>query len=315
MNAKEKGQIGGFVRGVFLRVPHGLFLIFLLVQLLPNQTAKPDAPIYAVVLSAALEAALIAALAVSRRGGSRLFADIVCVIYAALIVWTLATAKLNIIRETLFPPPGVVLRQLITDVPQLFGHIAGSLSLVALGYFLALAFSIPAGLFLGYNARLGNAASYVAKFLGAIPPVVYIPYGIALLPSFRSVSVMVIFLASFWPVLGGTMSGVMYVEKRIVDSARALNVRGFTMLFRVLLNAALPQILIGCSQGLTVSFILLTSAEMIGARRGMGYYVKNYSDLGNYTRTIVGVLVIGVVISLVFFAFNRLQKFLLRWKT
>ena len=36
---------------------------------------------------------------------------------------------------------------------------------------------------------------------------------------------------------------------------------------------------------------------MIEARNGIGYYVKNYSDLGDYKRTIVGLLVIGIVVS------------------
>ncbi|MDR1922638.1 MAG: ABC transporter permease subunit, partial [Candidatus Adiutrix sp.] len=173
--------------------------------------------------------------------------------------------------------------------------------------------AIALGLLLGYSARAGNAATYIAKFLGAIPPVVYIPYGIALLPTFRNVSVMVIFLASFWPILGATMSGVLYVEKRIVDSAKVMNVSTFSMLTRILLPAAMPQIFTGCSQGLSVSFILLTAAEMIGARSGLGFYVKNYSDLGNYTRTLVGILIIGIVISIVFYLFNKLQKYLLRW--
>lgn len=78
--------------------------------------------------------------------------------------------------------------------------------------------------------------------------------------------------------------------------------------------AALPQIFIGCNQGLSVSFILLTSAEMIGAQSGLGYYVKNYSDLGDYTRTIVGLLVIAIVVVVISFLFNKLQKSLLKWK-
>jgi NitT/TauT family transport system permease protein len=155
---------------------------------------------------------------------------------------------------------------------------------------------------------------YISKFIGAIPPLVYIPYGIALLPTFRSVSVMVIFLASFWPALAGAMSGVLNVDKRIVDTARTLNVGKTTFLFKVMLPAALPEIFIGCNQGLSVSFILLTSAEMIGARSGLGYYVKNFSDLGDYTRIIVGVLVIGIVVTVIVFFFNKLQRRLLRWK-
>ena len=86
------------------------------------------------------------------------------------------------------------------------------------------------------------------------------------------------------------------------------------MLFRVILPASLQQIFLGCNQGLSVSFILLTSAEMIGARDGMGYYVKYYSDFGDYTRTITGLLVIGIVVIAVTFLFNKLQSHLLRWK-
>jgi NitT/TauT family transport system permease protein len=298
----------------FLKTAHLLFFTFLAIQFLPDRIGGPAEPLYAAGFAVILEALLLAAsYTAKRRENLNLAADVASSLYVLLIAWTLATAKLTLLKEVLFPPPGVVLHQALKDGPQLAEHVAASLLLIVRGYFLALVPAIALGLILGYSARAGNAATYVAKFLGAIPPVVYIPYGIALLPAFRSVSVMVIFLASFWPILGATMSGVRYVESRIVDSAKVLNVGRFTMLTRILLPASLPQIFTGCSQGLTVSFILLTAAEMIGARKGLGYYIKNYSDLGNYTRTIVGILVIGVVISMVFFLFNKLQKRLLRW--
>ena len=182
------------------------------------------------------------------------------------------------------------------------------------GFLLAAVVAIPLGLFIGWSARVGGAATYITKFFSSIPPIVYIPYGIALLPTFKSVSVFVIFLATFWPVFAGTMSGVLGVDKKIIDSAKVLNVSKPEMLFRVILPASLQQIFLGCNQGLSVSFILLTSAEMIGARDGMGYYVKYYSDFGDYTRTITGLLVIGFVVIGVTFLFNKLQNRLLRWK-
>ena len=306
------------------RVSHLLFFIFLLIQLLPPAFSKirgrtdqlvPDAAVYAVVFIIAIELILIiVSLTAKKRASLLLFCDITAFVYILFIAWTLSTAKFNVLREQLFPPPGIVLRQIVLDVRPLLGHIGASLLLLAKGYSLALVTAIPLGLAFGSSARFGTAASMVSKFIGAIPPVVYIPYGIALLPAFKTVSAMVIFLASFWPIFGGTMTGIMFIDKPIINSARVLGVRKFSMLFNIILNAALPQILLGASQALTVSFILLTSAEMIAARSGLGFYVKNYSDLGNYTRTIVGVIIIGVVISLVFLVFNKLQKFLLRWK-
>nr|AGS52659.1 binding-protein-dependent transport systems inner membrane component [uncultured bacterium contig00045] len=307
-----------------LRVSHLLFALFLLTQILPQAMSKlrgktdlpvADAPLYAIVFIAAVEVILIAVSLLARKKETlTLFCDIIAFVYILFIAWTLATAKFNVIREQLFPPPGVVLRQFVEDASPLLGHIGASLLLIARGFALALVTAIPLGLVFGSSARFGSAAGMVSKFIGSIPPVVYIPYGIALLPTFKTVSAMVIFLASFWPIFGGTMSGVMLIDRTIINSARALGVGRVSMLFHVTLNAALPQIMLGASQALTVSFILLTSAEMIAARNGLGFYVKNYSDLGNYTKTIVGVIAIGIVISLVFLVFNRIQKFLLRWR-
>lgn len=299
----------------FLRAVNFLFIALVAVQFLPNSALKEDNSIYVIWFSLIAEAAVILVSALSKKEqGLNLFSDIISFLYALLILWTIASAKTDLLDKALFPPPGDVFKQFIEDISKILLNIGSSLGIIVQGYILALVTAIPLGLFLGYSVRLGNAATYISKFLGSIPPIVYIPYGIALLPTFRSVSVFVIFLASFRPVLSGTMSGVLNVDKRVIDSARVLNVGKFSMLFSVILPASLSEIFVGCNQGLSVSFILLTSAEMIGANSGMGYYVKNYSDFGDYTRTIVGLLVIGIVVVVISFLFNKLQRVLLRYK-
>ncbi len=299
----------------YLRIVHVLFAALLLIQLIPDRLNTETYAQYVVWFALIAEAlTLIVSSVIKKPLSLTLFVDVVSCIYGLLIAWTLATAKFNLLKAALFPPPGRVFMQLIEDHEKIVVNILSSVGIILQGYLLAAAAAIILGMLLGSSERLGNVATYIAKFLGAIPPIVYIPYGIALLPTFHSVSVFVIFLATFWPVLAGTMSGVMNVDKKTLDSARVLNVNRFTMLFSVILPASLPQIFIGYNQGLTVSFVLLTSAEMIGAQSGLGYYIKNYSDFGDYTRTLVGLIVIGVVIVVISFAFNKIQQYLLRWK-
>ena len=294
---------------------HVFFAIFLLIQFLPDRVRGDPHAGYALAFIAGMEVlTLLISVCIKKEPGLNLFLDIMGFVYILLIGWTLLTAKWNLLKASFFPPPGVVFEAALRDSRVIFVNIKTSLGIVAQGYLLALILAIPLGLFLGGSFRMGNAATYITKFLSAIPPVVYIPYGIALLPTFRSVSVLVIFLASFWPALAGTMSGVLQVEKQILDSARSLNLNRVSLLFHIILPASMPQIFIGCNQGLSVSFILLTSAEMIGARSGLGYYVKNFSDLGDYTRIILGVLVIGMVVTVMVFFFNKIQRYLLRWK-
>jgi len=239
--------------------------------------------------------------------------DLLVVIAAFLILWEIAV-RAHWVKEFLFPHPQKVFATMYKEIPKLLVHIWASLRLILHGYALGLVIAIPLGLLIGSSARIGGTATLISKFLASIPPIVYIPYGVALLPTFRSVSVMVIFLASFWPVLSATVAGVLYTEQKYLDAAKVQGHGRIVTLFRVILPGALPQIFTGCNQGLSVSFILLTSAEMIAARSGMGYYVNYFSDLGDYTRTIVGVIIIGTVISFVFWLFGKLQKFMLRWR-
>ena len=266
----------------YLRLVHLLFIVLLLIQLLPDKLSGDTYAQYVVWFAVGVEIlTLIVSSFIKKPIGLTLFVDIVSFIYGLLIAWTLATAKFNLLKPALFPPPGRVFWQLIGDYEKIITNIFSSVGIILQGYLLVAASAIILGLLLG---------------------------------SSESVSVFVIFLATFWPVLAGTMSGVMNVDKKTIDSAKVLNVGKITMLVSVILPASLQQIFIGCNQGLTVSFVLLTSAEMIGAQSGLGYYIKNYSDLGDYTRTLVGLIVIGIVIVVISFVFNKIQKYLLRWK-
>jgi NitT/TauT family transport system permease protein len=299
----------------YLRITHLLFILLLLIQLLPDRSTKDVFTNSLIIFAVGVEVVVLAASAFIKNERSlALLLDIAGFIYAILSIWTLATAKFNVLNDMLFPAPGKVIHQFADDKSVIITNIISSLGTTIKGFLLAAAIAIPLGLFIGWSARIGSAATYISKFFSSIPPIVYIPYGIALLPTFKSVSVFVIFLATFWPVFAGTMSGVLGVDKKIIDSAKVLNVSKPEMLFSVILPASLQQIFLGCNQGLSVSFILLTSAEMIGARDGMGYYVKYYSDFGDYTRTITGLLVIGFVVIAVTFLFNKFQNRLLRWK-
>lgn len=300
----------------FLTSANVLFLVVLAINLILPDTIEDDAcPLFLTGFLVIAEILILAGCGLAKSPKTlHVFNDVGSFVYVICGAWTLCTAKFALMSQSLFPAPGTVFAQLIADWDKVLVNIGSSSGIIIEGFLLGAVIAIPLGLLLGWNLRVGYAASRVSSFFAAIPPIVYIPYAIALLPTFRSASVFVIFMASFWPILVNVMSGVLNVDKGIIDSAKSMNVSTPTMLAKVIFPATLPQLFIGCNLALCFSFILLTSAEMIGANAGMGYYVKNYSDLGDYTRTVGGILVIGVVISIVTYAFNRLEAYCLRWR-
>lgn len=313
--AKDRGQ-GELTWLMRLLTPSlVLFAAFLVTLALPNQASKDPETAYALAVGAGVYAVgLVGCIAARKRATRDTFADVTAVILGVLAAWQLATAGTDALPEKMFPAPGIVFAQIVADYAKIGQGIASSLGIVAEGFLLGTAVALVLGLALGFGARSSRATEKVVSFLSAIPPIVYIPYGIALLPTFRASSVLVIFLATLWPVLTGTLAGVSNVDKRILDSARVLNVGRVKTLARVVLPSALPLIFNGLNIALCLSFILLTSAEMIGGSVGMGYYVKYYSDFGDYTRIIAGIIVIGVVITFISVLLGKLQKYLTRWK-
>ncbi len=291
------------------------YLLFLLVQLLPDTTKKTGEGLFAIYAVTAAEIILLV-LTFTMKKTERFttIQDVYSIVFGFMVLWTILTAKLNVIPEDIFKAPGVVIKQFIEDFPRLLTDLGSSISIVFMGYILALVTAIPIGLLLAWNVRLGKAFSHVANFLGSIPPVVFIPYTLALLPTFKSCSVFVIFITAFWPILSGTMSGVLNVEEKIVNSARVLNLSPISILFQVMLPASLPQIFDSCNIALSLSFILLTSAEMIGGGSGIGFYIQYYANFGNFTRIMVGIIFLGIVVTVVTAILQKIEKKLLVWK-
>jgi len=295
-------------------VTNAFFLAALVLELFPSKRADVNAWYY-IGLVLALEVLYILNLLLKKDNEKlQTVGDVIAIVYGILIVWEILTTKTDLADKFLFPSPSNVLALLISELPELLKGTLSSFQLLFAGYLLALALAIPLALVIGWKKRLYKAVNQLTKVLGPIPPIVYIPYAIAILPTFKAASIFIIFIGAFWPVFINTLNGVFNVDKRIIDSAKALNVNEGAMLFQVILPATLPSIISGATIGLVMSFILLTAAEMIGATSGLGWYVKYFSDFADYPRVIVGIIFIGFVVTGVTFLFDKLERCLLRWR-
>jgi len=295
-------------------VTNAFFLAALVLELFPSKRADVNAWYY-IGLVLALEVLYILNLLLKKDNEKlQTVGDVIAIVYGILIVWEILTTKTDLADKFLFPSPSNVLALLISELPELLKGTLSSFQLLFAGYLLALALAIPLALVIGWKKRLYKAVNPLTKVLGPIPPIVYIPYAIAILPTFKAASIFIIFIGAFWPVFINTLNGVFNVDKRIIDSAKALNVNEGAMLFQVILPATLPSIISGATIGLVMSFILLTAAEMIGATSGLGWYVKYFSDFADYPRVIVGIIFIGFVVTGVTFLFDKLERCLLRWR-
>jgi len=255
-------------------LPNAFFIALAGLQFLPDR--RPDQGLLLFRgLIALLEAAyLVYAFAGRDRERAQTTGDLLMIVFGLLFTWQLLTIKAGLLDKFLFPSPAFVLSLLVKEAPTALKGAVGSLEILLVGYGTALLTAVPLGLVAGWVARLRRSVTPITRILGPIPPTVYIPYAIVMLPTFKLSSMFVIFIGAFWPIFINTLNGVHSIETRLLESARVLKLGGRDMLMKVIFPGTLPSIVTGATIGLAMSFILLTAAEMIGATSGLGWYVK-----------------------------------------
>ena len=140
------------LRKRFLRAANLLFIVLLAVQFLPDRVSKDPKTAFVIWFAVGAEVLVLLVSALIRKPqGLNLFLDIIGFLFSFLTLWTLATAKFDLLKESLFPPPGRVFAQFIEDWDKILVNIRSSLGIILQGYLLAALIAIPLGLFLGWT--------------------------------------------------------------------------------------------------------------------------------------------------------------------
>ena len=179
---------------------------------------------------------------------------------------------------------------------------------------LAVILGVFLGLFTGWIPRLREAVVPIANVISPIPPLVYTPYVVAVMPTFKIASIFVIFSAVFWPTFQTMIARVSGMDPKIIQSAKVMNVSTPKMLFQVILPYTLPDIIGGLPGTLRGAFLCLTGAELLGATSGLGYFVKKFSDYADYTNVIAGIVLMGIVVTIIDVLVKKLESSLIKWK-
>jgi NitT/TauT family transport system permease protein len=197
--------------------------------------------------------------------------------------------------NTLFPSPLVTLRALRESLPELLKGTYLSFLILLPGFSIALVSGVALGLAAGTVPWVGRTLFPFGKVAAPIPPSVYIPYAIAILPTFQTAAIFTVFIGAFWPIFQNAAAGAHSVEQRHRDNARVLGMSSQEYLLKVVFPASLPHIFSGMAVGLGFSFILLTVSELFGAHGGLGRFIQYYADFADYPRMVAGILYTGFV--------------------
>jgi ABC-type nitrate/sulfonate/bicarbonate transport system permease component len=115
------------------------------------------------------------------------------------------------------------------------------------------------------------------------------------------------------PVIYHSFQGAKAVEEKMLWSGAAMGLTGAQRMLRIVLPAALPEILTGCRTGLVLALITMVTSEMIARQSGAGNILFNAMDMAQYDTVFAMIIIIGALGIGLDAAFDKLRWRLVAW--
>lgn len=177
----------------------------------------------------------------------------------------------------------------------LLADIGASLWRLLFGLLVAAVVGVPLGLLVGSLPVFERATRPVFQFLRMISPLSWAPIAVAVFGIGHRPVAFLVAAAAVWPIVLNTAAGVHAVSPGHVHVARSLGASRFELLTSVVLPTARGHVLTGLRLALSIAWVVLVPAEMLGVDSGLGYQILNARDQLAYDQVMAVILVIGAL--------------------
>jgi NitT/TauT family transport system permease protein len=232
-----------------------------------------------------------------------------------IVVWQ-AAGSAGLVNSLFLPTPSAIMRAIwqLAVSGALLQHISYSLMRIGSGWILGTVAGVAVGFAIGlFNHARAIGITFISA-LFPIPKIALLPLLILWLGIGEEPKIATIALGVFFSTAISVYSGVDAVPRNLIRMAQSFNVPFATIVRRVIWPGALPSILAGFRISASVALLLVVSAEMIGADRGIGAFVLSAGNLYDVDNLLAGIVVLSVLGLIVAWVIGRIEKALLAWR-
>lgn len=216
---------------------------------------------------------------------------------AILLVWKVF-CMLGIISPWLLSGPEAtfyVFFKLILD-GTLLKLVGISFLNVFPAFFMAVILALVLGVAIGMSKTVSKIFSPFISSIYIIPSLAWLPLIIIFFGFNRSAIWAIIFISSFVRMIYSVIGGVVGINLNWLLTARNLEVGGFSMVFKVIVPGALPQIMSGVRTGFGSAWRSLIGAEMLVVTAGgLGKYIWLSQWDYNLEQVLSGIIIIALI--------------------
>jgi ABC-type nitrate/sulfonate/bicarbonate transport system permease component len=170
-----------------------------------------------------------------------------------------------------------------------------SLRRLAIAYLIAAAVGIAIGLAMARWHVVDLSIGPVVDAIRAVSGIAWIPLAVVWFGVSEELPIFIIFYGAVFPFILNAHAALKNIDRRLVIAAETLGAKPLSIVFRIVLPAALPYLLSGARIALGLAWMSIIAAELLGAPSGLGFSIQYARLIQQTAKMLAWILWVGAV--------------------
>jgi len=251
-----------------------------------------------------------------RRSVSKRTQAILALVAWALfvLIWYLLT-RFKLVNQFAVPEPMGVVRAFVRLWTEydLASNVFHSWWRIAQAFFWSAVVAIPLGILMGGFKWLHDLVNPIAEPMRSMPITAFLPAFIGLFGMDETMKIAFLWFGMFFYLLALVVEEANRVDNSLIETALTLGA-GRAQVLWLMFRAAFPSIFGSFRILYDIGWTYVILAEMVNARKGVGYMVEAARKVLDMERVYAGIIAIGIAAFLFRYMLTLAERWLFPWR-
>ncbi|MNO21206.1 putative aliphatic sulfonates transport permease protein SsuC [compost metagenome] len=257
-----------------------------------------------------------AAVRTAGRPGKAAIAGLGLLLPGSILILWQVLGHYGMISGMLFPTPYTIAESFVTlaSSGDLWSNLRISTVRALSGFLLGGGLGLLLGILIGLFRKSEKLLDPSLQMIRMIPSLAVVPLFILWFGIGEESKVLLIAKGAFFPVYINTFMGIRGTDNKLFEVSRVLGFSRVKQIVRLVLPAAVPNIMLGMRLSLGLSWLGLVVAELIASTSGIGYMMSDARQFADTPVVFVGIIVFAAAGLLSDTIVRLIERRLLEWQ-
>ncbi len=232
-----------------------------------------------------------------------------------IIAWELV-CRAGIVPSYQLPAPSTIVEKIYNMAQNgtLWGHIGITTYRVFVGFILGTVIAIILGSFVGFYKKAEQLFDPLIQAFRSIPSLAWVPLFILWMGIGETSKIVMIAVGVFFPVYLNIVSGIIGVDRKLIEVGKMYGLNTFQLIKRIILPASMPSFLVGMRSGLGLGWMFVVAAELMGASQGLGFLLTFGQNMAQPETILASIILFAIIGKFTDWILKKIETKSLHWQ-